>query len=138
MTENPPDGTEEPTPIAASMATDDIREFFRPEGEIGARLERLVSDLEWLSVQVSERTFADDETERLRLEAAEMLITSALSFLVLGLDQLLADDATPFGASTLAWLRAVRRWSGSGAALSIDDVAAARDVLSKLPTNTRD
>jgi len=138
MTDKPPDGMEETTPIVASMATDDTREVFRPEGEIGARLERLVADLEWLGVQVSERTFADDEVERLRLEAAEMLITSSLSFLVLGLDQLLADDATPFGPSTLAWLRAVRRWTGSGAALSIDDVAAARDILSKLPTNTHD
>jgi hypothetical protein len=134
MTDNPPDGMEQPAPIAA----DDTREVFKPEGEIGARLERLVSDLEWLGVQVSERTFADDEVEQLRLEAAEMLITSALSFLVLGLDQLLADDATPFGATTLAWLRAVRRWTDSGAALSIDDVAAARDFLSRLPTNTHD
>lgn len=136
MTDNPPDGMEQPAPIAVSMATDDTREVFRPEGEIGARLERLIADLEWLCVQVSERTFADDEVEQLRLEAAEMLITSALSFLVLGLDQLLADDATPFGASALAWLRAIRRWTGSDAALSIDDVAAARDILSKLPTNT--
>ena len=31
--------------MAPSAAIDDIREVFKPEGEVGARLKRLVSDL---------------------------------------------------------------------------------------------
>jgi hypothetical protein len=126
-------GTDAPEPRSPEAeVTDDIRHVFRPDGEMGARLAQLLAELEALRIQVAERTFPENDVEVRRLEAASILISTACSFVALGLDELIAEDATPFSPQTLGWLRTVRRWAGAGPPLSADDVEAAREVARRL------
>jgi len=112
--------------------TEDVRIVFGSSGEMGELLARLLADLESLRIQISDHTFPENEDEQRRLEAAELLISSACSFILLGLDQLIAEDATPFGPDTLGWLRAVQRWTGSGPVLTGEKINAAGEALSGL------
>jgi hypothetical protein len=122
----------EPTP-----PTGDVREVFGADGEMGTLVIQLLRDLEVLRIQVADYTFPESEAELERLEAANILISCAYAFVVLGLDQLLADDANPFGPETLGWLRTVRKWSGVGPALGEEDIEAAFEIVRRLgPSNS--
>jgi hypothetical protein len=109
-------------------ATEDVRAAFGPDGDMGRRVIRLLTDLEALRTQLADHTFAETEAERERLEAAKLLLDSARSFIVMSLDQVIADDAIPLSPRSLGWLRVALRWSGAGPPPTQSDVEAAVQV----------
>jgi hypothetical protein len=112
--------------------TDDVRQVFGPYGEMGPRAAQLLTELEALRVQISERTFPENQAEKERLEAATLLVSSACSFVVLALDQLIANDASPLPAQAAGWLRVVSRWAGGSVEPDRHDIESAIEVVRRI------